>query len=263
VEQLDLSEERGHLPVAGQRLEYLRLAGDPAKPLLVLLHEGLGCVALWRDFPRALAAATGCGVFVYSRAGYGGSGPCALPRPLTYMQDDAQESLPPLLAALEAERLVLLGHSDGGSIAAVNAGVCPDPRLAGLILVAPHFFTEPMGLASIAQTSRAYAESDLRQRLARYHGDNVDCAFRGWADSWLHPDFVKWDLRPFLSGIAVPTLMIQGADDEYGTPAQVETAAALIPGAVETHLLPGCGHSPQKDQREAVLRLIGDFVARL
>ena len=263
MEQLETTEERGHLTVEGRALEYLRLPGDPEKPLLVLLHEGLGCVALWRDFPQALAARTGCGVFVYSRAGYGGSSPCALPRPLSYMQDEAQETLPPLLAQLEAGSLVLLGHSDGGSIAAVNAGACPDPRLRGLIMMAPHFFTEPMGLAAIAETDRLYAEGDLRRRLARYHGENVDCAFRGWADSWLAPGFLEWNLRPFLPGVAVPTLVIQGEGDEYGTRAQVETAAALIPGRVETHLLPACGHSPQKDQRERVLELVGGFLAGL
>ncbi len=261
--QLAPAAERGRLRVAGQDLEYLRLPGDPAKPLLVLLHEGLGCVSLWRDFPVALAAATGCAVLAYSRAGYGGSSACALPRPLSYMEDEAQQVLPELLAQLQAERLVLIGHSDGASIAAVYAGAVPDPRLAGLVLMAPHFVTEPISVEAITAARQAYEAGDLRQRLARHHGSNVDCAFFGWADSWRHPDFLAWDLRAFLPSIAVPTLVIQGEGDEYGTKAQVETAASLIPSDVETHLLADCRHAPHKDQQETVLGLAVDFLRRL
>ncbi len=263
MEQLALAEGQGRVELEGVTLEVGYLPGGLDRPLIVLLHEGLGCVALWRDFPEALAQASGCAVFSYSRIGYGGSSPCSLPRPLTYMEDEAKGILPRLLARLPARRLVLFGHSDGGSIAAVNAGAVPDPRLAGLILMAPHFFNEEICVAAITETNRLYAETDLRGRLARYHGDNVDCAFRGWADSWLHPDFWKWDLRPYLSEIRVPTLLIQGEDDEYGTRAQVDAAERLIPAPTALHLLPDCGHSPQKDQREQVLALASAFVAAL
>ncbi|GAB5471237.1 MAG: alpha/beta hydrolase [Rhodospirillales bacterium] len=261
--QLGAATGQGRLALGDRELEYRLIAGDPAKPLIVLLHEGLGCLALWRDFPQDLAAASGSAVFAYSRAGYGGSSPCALPRPLDYMEREAQETLPPLLRRLEAESLVLLGHSDGASIAAVNAGAAPDPRLAGLILLAPHFFTETISVSAIAATREAYRKGDLRRRLQRYHGDNVDCAFQGWAESWLHPDFLQWDLRPFLPGIGVPTLVIQGEGDEYGTVAQVETAAQLIPGHVSRHLLAACGHAPQFDKRDAMLTLVTGFLDEL
>ncbi|MEO1194041.1 MAG: alpha/beta hydrolase [Pseudomonadota bacterium] len=255
--------EQGHLEVGSQRLEYRLWPGSPDKPLILLLHEGLGSVALWRDFPAALAAATGCSVFAYSRAGYGGSSACVLPRPLSYMEDEARHTLPFLLKELPAKQLILLGHSDGASIAAVSAGVAADPRLRGLILLAPHFFTEQVSVTAITATREAYETGDLRRRLARYHGENVDCAFEGWADSWLHPDFRRWDLRTYLPTIQVPTLVIQGEGDEYGTAAHVETAASLIPGRVDTHLLPSCGHAPQTDQRERVLRLVSGFLGSL
>ncbi len=257
--QLAPSAERGHLRVGDHDLEYLTLPGDPAKPLLVLLHEGLGCVGLWRDFPEALAAASGCPIFAYSRAGYGGSSPCALPRPLSYMEDEAQQVLPPLLAQLQADRLILFGHSDGASIAAVYAGAVADPRLAGLILMAPHFFAEPISVSAITAARQAYETGDLRQRLARHHGANVDCAFKGWADSWLHPGFLSWDLRGYLPKIATPTLVIQGEDDEYGTKAQVEAATAMA-GRVETHVLSACRHAPHKDRRDEVLSLVAAFL---
>jgi len=261
--QLALTPGLGSRSLEGVTVEYGYWPGDPRRPLLVLLHEGLGCVALWRDFPAALAAATGCGVFAYSRVGYGGSSPCMLPRPLSYMEDEAQGFLPKLLAQLPASALVPIGHSDGGSIAAVNAGAMPDVRLRGVVLIAPHFFTEPEGLASIAAVRRSYREGDLRRRLVRYHGDNVDCAFHGWAESWLHPDFKQWDLTPFLPQIAVPTLLIQGEDDEYGTAAQLQTAERLIPAPVQSHVLAACGHSPHREQPDALCALIAAFIGRL
>lgn len=261
--QLNLQEGVGQLSLDATLIEYSFVAGAAERPMIVLLHEGLGCVSLWRDFPEALAKSSGAAVFTFSRAGYGKSSPCALPRPLSYMEDEAEQVLPGLLAQLPASRLVLFGHSDGGSIAAVNASAIPDPRLAGLILMAPHFFTEEICVTAIAETNRLYAETDLRERLARHHGENVDCAFRGWADSWLHPDFLNWDLTAFLPKIQVPTLLVQGEDDEYGTRAQVDTAERLIPVPTALHMLPDCGHSPQKDQRERVLALASAFVAAL
>ncbi len=261
--QLDLKEGVGQIPIEGLLLEYCYYPGNAKHPLIVLLHEGLGCVALWRDFPEALAHSSGASVFAYSRPGYGRSSPCDLPRPLSYMEDEGQGLLPLLLSGLPAERLVLFGHSDGGSIAAVNAGAIPDPRLVGFILMAPHFFTEEVCVTAIAETNRLFAESNLRERLARYHGDNIDCAFRGWADSWLHPDFLQWDLTAFLPRIQVPTLLIQGDEDEYGTRAQVDTAERLIPVHTALHMIPDCGHSPHKDQRERVLALASAFVAAL
>ena len=160
--------------------------GPDAAPTLVLLHEGLGCVALWRDFPEALAAATGCGVFAYSRFGYGGSDSVALPRPMSYMHDEAVDVLAAVLDAAGVRRAVLLGHSDGGSIAAIHAGAVRDPRVVGVVLMAAHFFVEDLNIASIRAIKENYEQGDLRARLARYHRD-VDVAFRGWNDAWLDP----------------------------------------------------------------------------
>src|SRR6185437_1311075 len=170
----------GYLDIDGQRLEFRFIGHVPADaPTLVLLHEGLGSVVLWGDFPDKLAAATNCGVFVYSRAGYGKSSPVKLPRPLTYMHDEARDTLPKLLDAIGFQRGILLGHSDGASIAAIYAGSHQDHRVGGLTLIAPHFFTEDMGIASIVAAKEAYETTDLKQKLARWHKD-VDNAFYGW-----------------------------------------------------------------------------------
>ena len=250
--------ERGQLEVAGQRLEYLSLG---AAPELVLLHEGLGCVSQWRDFPERLAAASGRGVFAYSRAGYGGSSPCALPRPLSYMEEEAEEVLPALLDAIGFRGGVLLGHSDGASIAAVYAGSQEDPRLEGLILIAPHFFTEPEGLAAIAEARVAYERGELRDRLAKHHGANVDTAFWGWNRAWLDPDFAAWDITRFLPRITVPTLILQGAADQYGTLRQIEAARAQMTCRLEVEVLADCRHAPQREQPERTLAAIQGFLS--
>ncbi len=250
------------IAIDGRRIE-VRRAGPPGPPGLVLLHEGLGCAAMWRDFPECLASATGRGVLAYSRLGYGASDTCDLPRPLTYMQDEGQGMLPHLLDAIGFEAGVLIGHSDGASIAAVYAGAMSDPRLTGLVLMAPHFFTEEMGLTEIAHAREAFETTDLRERLARYHGENVDCAFWGWNGAWLDPEFRKWDLRAFLPRITVPTLVIQGLADQYGSVAQDEAMQAGSGGPVEVVLLPDCAHSPQRDQPQRTLEAIAGFLRAL
>ncbi len=248
------------LDLDGLRLEGRWLGPSPADaPTLVLLHEGLGCVGLWGDFPQKLAQATNCGIFVYSRAGYGKSDPVALPRPLTYMHDEAREILPKLLDAIGFRRGLLVGHSDGASIAAIYAGTHDDARLDGIVLIAPHVFTEDMGIASIAATKQDYEHGDLRRKLARWH-DNVDCAFYGWNGAWLDPDFRKWDLTEFPPSIRAPVLVVQGEADQYGTMAQVESIAAGCAGPVETVVLPGIGHSPHREAPEAAVAAIAGFV---
>jgi pimeloyl-ACP methyl ester carboxylesterase len=216
--------DSGFLAIGAQRLEY-RMIGPPpeAAPTIVMLHEGLGCVGLWGDFPDKLQAATGCGVFVYSRAGYGQSSPVPLPRPLTYMHDEARDVLPALLDEIGFQRGLLLGHSDGASIAAIYAGSHQDHRIGGLVLIAPHFFTEDAGIASIEEARKAYDTGDLRPRLSRWHKD-VDSAFKGWNGAWLDPDFRQWDITEQLAYIRVPTLIVQGEDDQYGTVKQIEVA---------------------------------------
>jgi pimeloyl-ACP methyl ester carboxylesterase len=254
--------DSGVLTIGDQRLEYRMLGPRPdAAPTLALLHEGLGCVGLWGDFPDRLQKAAGCGVFVWSRAGYGKSSPVALPRPLTYMHDEAREVLPKLLDAIGFRRGLLVGHSDGASIAAIYAGSHQDHRIGGLVLIAPHFFTEDPGIASIAEARQAYGTTDLREKLARWHVD-VDNAFRGWNDAWLDPDFRKWDITEELAYIRVPVLIVQGADDQYGTVRQIEVAEEECYCPVEVTLLPGVRHSPQREAPDATLTAIADFVTR-
>jgi pimeloyl-ACP methyl ester carboxylesterase len=254
--------DAGFLDIGAQRLEYRFIGPQPDKvPTLVLLHEGLGCVGLWNDFPDKLAAATGTGVFVYSRAGYGKSSPVSLPRPLSYMHDEARGTLPKLLDAIGFRRGLLIGHSDGASITAIYAGSHQDHRIGGLVLIAPHFFTEDPGIASIVEARKAYESGDLRARLARWH-DDVDNAFKGWNGAWLDPQFRKWNITEFLAYIRVPVLIVQGEDDQYGTVKQIEVAEQECYCPVEVALLPGARHSPQREAPEPTLKAISDFVAR-
>ncbi len=250
------------LHVGGRRLEAAWWGPLPdAAPTLVLLHEGLGCVDMWRDLPGKLAAATGYGVLVYSRLGYGRSDPCPLPRPLTYMHDEALEVLPALLATARVRDCVLVGHSDGGSIALVYAGGTKAPPLRGVVTLAGHVFCEELSVTSIAAAKDAYEHDGLRERLARYHGSNVDCAFWGWNRAWLEPEFMRWNLESYLPDIDVPVLAVQGIDDEYGTGAQVD---AIVAGAgAESLLLENCGHSPQRDREQATIEAVAGFVRRL
>ncbi|MGQ9370426.1 alpha/beta fold hydrolase [Azospirillum sp. ST 5-10] len=254
----------GILDVAGAALEYRWIA--PAgrdRPVLVFLHEGLGCVALWKDFPDRVAAATGCGALVYSRAGYGRSSPVPLPRPLRYMHDEGLETLPALLDLLDLRDVVLVGHSDGGSIALIHAGSGAADRVIGLILEAPHVFNEDVCVASIAQAAEAYREGGLRAKLQRLHGDNVDVAFWGWNGAWLDPGFRHWTIEEYLPGVRVPALVIQGRDDEYGTDAQYRAVAAQSGGPVELLILDRCGHSPHRDQADATLAAMDRFIRAL
>ncbi len=252
-------EREGFVTVAGRRLEYRHLGPQPSEaPTLVLLHEGLGSVGLWLDFPEKLQAATGCGVFVYSRAGYGASDPVELPRPLDYMQREAEEVLPPLLDAIGFERGVLVGHSDGASIAAHHLGVVRDPRVEAAVLIAPHFLVEDMCVVAIAEAKIAWETTDLRARLGRWHA-NPDVAFLGWNGAWLDPQFKFWDIRASLETIAKPMLVIQGADDQYGTMIQPDTAVALSPAPVLVEILAGVKHSPHREARDATVAAIGRF----
>lgn len=253
----------GALVAGGKTLEYVCHGPPPSQaPTLVLLHEGLGCVQLWRDFPQALAKATGLGVFAYSRAGYGRSDPADLPRPLDYMTREAEEVLPQVLDAIGVERAVLVGHSDGATIAAIYAGSVADYRVRALVLMAPHFFTEDMGLAEIAKAKAAFEAGDLRSGLAKYHAD-PDNAFRGWNDCWLHPDFKDWNVADAIDHLRIPTLAIQGRDDQYGSLAQITEIETRAYAPVDTLLLDDCRHAPFLDQPEQVTLAISEFCARL
>lgn len=233
-----------------------------AAPTLVLLHEGLGCVALWRDFPAELAAATGCGVFAFSRFGYGQSDPVTLPRPMRYMHDEALQVLPRVLDAAGLRRAVLIGHSDGGSIAAIHAGAIRDPRVAGIVLIAAHFFVEALNIAAIRAIRVSFAQGDLRHRLARYHRD-ADMAFRGWNDAWLDPRFADFDLTEQVAHIDVPVLALQGSDDPYGSAEQLRMLERTATRPVETRLISGARHAPHLEQSQATMQAIVSFLRTL
>lgn len=258
------AETKGFLSANGARLEWRRIAAArPGAPELVFLHEGLGCVAIWKDFPDRVAAATGCGALIYTRKGYGGSSPITPPRPLRYMHEEALETLPQVLAHFDLNNVVLVGHSDGGSIAIIHAGSGAADRVLGFVALAPHVFNEDLCVDGIRRTTEVFRATDLRSKLARLHGDNVDGAFWGWSDTWLSPEFYHWNIQEYLPGIRVPALVIQGRGDEYGSARQYETIAAESGGAVELLILDDCGHSPHRDRPDEVAGAIARFVATL
>jgi pimeloyl-ACP methyl ester carboxylesterase len=249
------------IEINGNSIEYQRIAGAANHPTLVLLHEGLGSVAMWRDFPQKLAAATSSSVLTYSRVGYGASEP--LPpgrnvRKRDFMHTEAWDTLPALREALGLEYVVLFGHSDGGSIALLHAA---RHSVAGVITMAPHVRVEKISITGIQAAKVAYETGDLRARLAKYH-DDVDGAFWGWNDIWLSPEFKTWNIEAELPAIKAPVLAMQGENDEYGTLYQIEEIQRRLPG---TRILkiPLCGHAPHRDQPDQVLALTQSFLSTL
>jgi pimeloyl-ACP methyl ester carboxylesterase len=256
-------QDQGHIAVDGASLEYRMIGPRPdAAPTIVMLHEGLGAVTTWGEFPQKLAEQTGAGVFVYSRAGYGRSSTITLPRPLDYMQREATQVLPRLLDAIGFKRGILLGHSDGATIAAFYAGSVQDHRVRALVLMAPHFFMEASNIAAIRKTVETYETTDLRAKLARHHAD-VDAAFRGWSGAWLDPGFAAFDTTDALAYIRVPVLVLQGAADPYGTLAQVRVLEEECTCPVEAVVLDGVGHAPHREDLAIILPKIADFADRI
>ena len=254
--------QTGFIQAAGHNLEYQLIpAHQLNRPTLVFLHEGLGSLAMWRDFPVKVANATGCRTLVYSRYGYGQSDLLTESFGVRYMHDEALAALPELLDTLGIDRPVLVGHSDGGSIALIHAGGARR-EVAGLILMAPHVFVEDISIASIAQAKVAFETTDLGQKLGKYHRDAAK-TFWGWNDIWLHPDFRAWNIEEYLPHVTCPVLALQGADDEYGTPAQVEAIRRQAKGDVEILMLADCRHSPHKDQPQATLEAMAGFIERI
>lgn len=249
-----------HATVFGRQLEYRIIPGEAALPWLVLLHEGLGSVSLWRSFPDLVARRLGAPVLVYSRQGYGQSDALNEPRRPDFMHDEAIRVLPALLDGLGITRSILIGHSDGASIALIHAAMFP-ARVAATVLMAPHVKVEPISTESIARIRAVYEATDLRERLSRHHA-HVDDAFRGWSDIWLDPDFARWSLEAECQLLQAPTLLIQGVNDEYGTLDQLDTISRLSPAPIERLVLERCGHAPQRDQTEAVLDAIARFAER-
>lgn len=249
-----------HLNVLDLRLEYRDLpATVDGRPVLVLLHEGLGCVAMWRDFPQKLAAATGCRTIVYSRPGYGGSEAYREARTSRYMHHEGEVVLPAFLAALGIEKPLLVGHSDGGSIALIYAGAFPGAA-QGVAVMAPHEFVEAETLAGIRAAREVWLSSDWPQKLARYHADPPR-VFADWNDTWLAPEFHDWNIEAYLPAIRCPLLALQGEDDEYATLRQIEVIGEQVAGA-EVLTLADCGHTPQRDQEALVLAALAAFVDR-
>lgn len=250
------------LTCAGRSIEYEWIdAAEPGKPTLVFLHEGLGSIRQWRDFPLQVVKATGCRALLYNRYGYGGSKVFAeLRRSVRYMHEEALESLPQLLAALRIERPVLVGHSDGASIALIHAGAGHPVR--ALALIAPHLFVEPISVRSIEQAKQSFEGGDLTERLGKYHRDPRK-TFYMWNDVWLDPEFLKWNIEEYLPGIACAVLAMQGQDDPYGTMAQLEAVARGVRGPCELLKLPACGHRAHVDQPEATLAALNRFVIGL
>ena len=264
--------------VLGSQLEYRWIGPRPGeRPTIVFLHEGLGCVGTWRDFPDRLASVTGCGALVYSRPGYGSSDPVQGTRPVAFMHDEALEVLPAVLERFRLEEVILFGHSDGASIAVIYAGAssgnysrnlsggpCGPPSplapVRGLVLEAPHVFVEAICTEKIARIAEEYETTRLRERLARYHGANTDSMFRTWTEVWLKPEFARWNIEESLPAIQSPVLVVQGEDDEYGTPAQVEAVLRQVKGPAESLVLPRCGHSPHTTHADEVLEAGSRFI---
>ncbi len=251
----------GFLIIADRQIEYRFTGPQPADaPTIVLLHEGLGCAALWSDFPEKLSAATGCGAFAYSRAGYGQSSPVKRPRKPDYMHREALDVLPAVLDAIGFQRGILVGHSDGASIATIYAGGVQDHRIRGLALIAPHFIVEDVSVQSIAAIKTTYETTDLKTRLGRWHRD-VDNAFHGWNDAWLAKEFRDWDISESLAYVRVPIAILQGAHDQYGTLRQIEIAQQECFCPVDVTIIDGAAHSPHREAADLTLRTIAAFVS--
>jgi pimeloyl-ACP methyl ester carboxylesterase len=248
------------LLVHGRRIEVAWWGeADSSREPIVLLHEGLGSISQWKSVPAEIHAATSRTVMAYSRAGHGRSHPRAQPPTITFMHEEARDELPAVLDAAGIRRAILLGHSDGGSIALIFAATFP-ARVPALILEAPHVLVEEVSVASIEALGLRWRQTDLRARLGRHH-DEVDALFHGWRNVWLDPAFLSWSLEPLLPHIACPVLLIQGRDDEYGTMRQLDTIARAVRGPVERIVLEDCGHSPHLDHPHAVVTAVRDFVA--
>ena len=240
-------------------------SGDAAamrRPTLVFLHDSLGCITVWRGFPDRVAAAVGCDAMLYDRRGYGGSPPFG-PEPRTpgYLEDEA-DVLARVLDDCGVREAVLFGHSDGGSIALVAAARQPD-RVCGVVTEGAHVFVEELTLASIREARETLRTTDLRERLRRHHGEKTDAVTSAWIDVWLSPGFRDWNIERYLPRIRCPVLVLQGADDEYGTPDQVRAIVDGVAGPARAQLIPGVGHTPHRAAADEVLRLTTAFLAEV
>lgn len=264
-----LSRQSFYVEAGGHRLLAERIhpgmqSPGTRSPTIVFLHEGLGSIGQWRDFPAALCMMTGLEGLAYDRWGYGKSDPVSLPRPVRYMHDEALTALPELLTRCSIKESILIGHSDGGSIALIYASAYPG-GVCGIVTLAAHVFVEDVTVKGIEEALQVYRTTDLPERLSKYHGANTDLMFRGWAETWLSPEFRSWNIEEHLPGVGCPVLAIQGVDDQYGTPAQVKSITEKVTGPARKLLIPACGHIPHHEARAVVLsemnRFIGDILA--
>jgi pimeloyl-ACP methyl ester carboxylesterase len=260
VQDFDL-RAAGHR-LRARRLTHARRGRADAGPVLVFLHEGLGCIELWRDFPAALVEATRLEGLVYDRWGHGRSDPLTVRRTPRYLHDEAFESLPEVLTQCGVEDAVLIGHSDGGTIALLYGAKYPK-GVRGIITEAAHVFVEDVTVKGIRETVKTYETTDLKEKLARCHGNNTDTLFCAWADTWLAPEFGTWNVESYLPQVVCPLLVIQGEDDEYATRAQVDAIAGQVSGPARPLLVPSCGHAPHRQARDTVLKEMTEFIRAL
>ena len=262
---MSIARDRLYIYAAKHRLsaEFIRpRARTDNRPGLVFLHEGLGSIDQWRDFPEKICIATGCPVLVYDRWGYGGSDPLTEPRRPDYLHDEALVSLPEVLNQCAIDKPILIGHSDGGSIAIIYAGTYPQ-KVAGIITEAAHVFVENVTVKGIKRAVEVYESTDLKERLANFHDNNTELMFRGWAEIWLSPDFRNWNIEEYLPHITCPLLAIQGKDDEYGTPAQVEAIVGKVTGPARASMIDNCGHIPHIQAMDKVFTEMVSFIQEL
>jgi pimeloyl-ACP methyl ester carboxylesterase len=252
-----------HLILTHGKIEYAWFGENKNNPALIFLHDGIGSLSLWRDFPARVAEATGCRAFVYSRFGYGQSDPIDLPRPVHFMHDEALTVLPEIFEAAQITDSILIGHSDGGSISLIYAASEFGKNIRALVLEAPHVFVEEITVQSIYKAGEEYRNGNLKQRLERHHHKNVDIAFWGWNKVWLDPDFRSWNIEKYLPGVKCPILVVQGKQDQFGTMRQVEAILAQCSGKVETLILADCKHTPHKEQQNATFDAMVNFIRKI
>ncbi len=261
LQEIDIRVIVAGYQLAVRQLHHGEKVGE-SRPVLVFLHEALGCITQWRDFPEALAIATGCDALIYDRPGHGRSAPLKSPRKPDYLTREALDILPALLQELNISEIIPVGHSDGGSIALIFAAAFPEKTRAA-ICEAAHVFVEDITLAGIRAAVENYYQSDVPEKLARHHGKNTEPMVKAWYETWLSPAFRHWDITSVLPQITAPLLLLQGADDEYGTTAQLDAIANGAQGPAEIHLLGKCGHTPHRQQREAALAKMTYFISAL
>lgn len=262
-----ISSRTFHVQTAGCRLRVKRIEPEPGtlvkdRPTLVFLHEGLGCIEIWKDFPETICGTLGCSGLVYDRRGYGGSEIFEGPWPVDYLEIESSKYLPALLKECDIDHAVLIGHSDGGTIALITAAFHSN-SIRGIITEAAHIFVEQITIESIRRTVEAFETTSLREKLVRYHKKQTETIFYRWANRWLSPEFYGWNIQKDLSKITCPVLVLQGKDDVYGTFSQVKGIADKVSGPVRVKLIPDCGHTPHFEAKDIVLSEMKRFIEGL